>query len=55
MEKESFFVPLNNVKIISEKYHNTDSELPSEFIYHAGGNTFTKFSRIKEQLNKIIQ
>jgi hypothetical protein len=55
IEKESIFVSLNNVKIISEKYHNTDSELPSEFIYHAGGNTFTKFSRIKEQLNKIIQ
>jgi hypothetical protein len=55
IEKESIFISLNNVKIISEKYHNTDSELPSEFIYHAGGNTFTKFSRIKEQLNKIIQ
>ena len=46
------FTALNNVKIISEKYHNIDSDVESNFIYHAAGNTHTKFSRIKYQLNK---
>ena len=53
VENESTFTVLKNVKIISEKYHNTDSDLLSDFIYHAGGNTYTKFSRIKNQLDKL--
>lgn len=54
VDNASFFATLNNVKTISEKYHNTDSDLPSHFIYHAGGNTYTKFSRIKNELQKYI-
>ena len=53
VENELTFTALKNVKIISEKYHNTDSDIESDFIYHAGGNTHTKFSRIKNELDKL--
>lgn len=55
IKNESTFKTFNNIKVISEKYHNTDSDIESDFIYHAGGNTHTKFSRVKDQLNKLIQ
>ena len=55
IKNESTFKTFNNIKVVSEKYHNTDSDIESDFIYHAGGNTYTKFSRIKDQLNKLIQ
>lgn len=54
LDNTSSFTTLNNVKIISEKYQNTDSDLPTHFIYHAGGNTHTKFSRINNELDKYI-
>jgi hypothetical protein len=54
IKDKPIFEVLNNVKVIEEKYHNVHSDIESGFIYHAGGNTYTKFLRIKEQLNKLI-
>ncbi len=54
IKDKPIFEVLNNVKVIEEKYHNVHSDIESHFIYHAGGNTYTKFLRIKEQLNKLI-
>lgn len=45
-------IQLPKINIISELYHNTDENIKSQYIYHAGGNTQTKYSRIKNQLSK---
>jgi hypothetical protein len=52
LKNTTIFKTFNNVKVISEKYHNVDSDIESHFIYHAGGETHTKFSRLQNQLNK---
>lgn len=55
VKNSSTFKTFDNIKVISEKYHNVDTDIESYFIYHAGGNTHTKFSRIKKELNKFNQ
>lgn len=45
-------VVLNNIKIIPFSFHRCYNDGEIKFIYHAGGDTPTKLSRIKEVLSK---
>lgn len=44
-------IQLPKINIISESFHNIDENVKSEYIYHAGANIHTKYSRIKNQLS----
>lgn len=48
-------VILNNIKILPYSYHRCWPDGEIKFIYHAGGDTPTKLSRIKEVLSKNSQ
>jgi len=45
-------VILGNIKILPYSYHRCWDDGEIKYVYHAGGNTGTKFERIKQVLNK---
>jgi hypothetical protein len=45
-------IKLDNVLVIPFSYHRCFEDGEIKFLYHAGGNTHTKYSRIKSILNK---
>jgi hypothetical protein len=45
-------IKLDNIVVLPYSYHRCFENENMNFVYHAGGNTGTKYSRIKKALNK---
>jgi len=52
VEDLEYPITLNNVKILPYSYHRNFEDGEIKYVYHAGGNTPTKFERINRILKK---